>query len=234
MKQTIMQYLMVALLVVGAFFVGKYKTEAEYLKKSPGSIVQQQAAQEEEREIVLSDDQWKTVQDNPVYAKGSVDAPVVMVDFTDFQCPFCKRYVDSTYDQIVKKYVDTGKVRYMFRDLPLDFHPNAVPAAVAARCGGVQNKFEEMHKEIFANQEAWSGIADPTEMFVGYAKKVGLNQDNFKICLRSEEVKSAVKADSALAATIGATGTPTFIINGQVLTGAQPLANFEALIESQL
>ncbi len=236
MKQSIMNTAMVILLVVGAYLLGTYKTKVEYLEKGVGlgaGVPTAQAPAVEEK-TVLSDDEWNKVLENPVYAKGEEGAKVTIVEFTDFQCPFCKRYVDETYDLILKNYVETGKARYLYRDLPLDFHVNAEAAAVAARCSVAGGKFDAMHAELFANQDAWGALPDPTETFVGYAVKVGLAQDSFRTCLGSAEIKSAVQADLALANQVGATGTPTFIINGQVLVGAQPYSSFEALIESQL
>ncbi len=234
MKQSLTQYVMVIMLVVGAYLLGVYKTKTEFLEKAPEQVAPsaQQVAPEEKK--TLSDDEWNKVLVNPVYAKGSVDAKVTIVEFTDFQCPYCKRFVDETYNLIMKNYVESGKVRYLYRDLPLSFHRNAELAAIASRCSVVGGKFEAMHSALFTNQAAWSELADPTETFVGYASKVGLNQSSFRTCLTSAEVKTAVKADLALATSVGASGTPTFIINGQVLVGAQPYASFETLIESLL
>lgn len=161
--------------------------------------------------------------------EGDADAPVTIVEFSDFQCPYCGRYVKDTYPQIKEKYIDTGKVKYVFRDFPLGFHQNARPAAIAAECvreQGGDSAFWEYHDTLFANQEALS--ADDLK---GYASDMGYNIDS---CLDSEKYGDEVDADMAEGASYGVSGTPAFFINGKKLVGAQPFAQFEAAIEAEL
>lgn len=104
---------------------------------------------------MLTDSQWAEVTKSPVGILGNVNAKVIMVDFTDFQCPFCQRAFQTTFPIIKKDYIDTGKIQYITRDLPLPFHRNAKVAAIAARCALEQNKYWEMHDKLFTNQNIW-------------------------------------------------------------------------------
>ena len=158
--------------------------------------------------------------------KGAKDALVTIVQFSDYQCPFCSR-VEPTMDKIMEEY--KGKVRVAWRDLPLPFHPNAVPAAIAARAAGDQGKFWEMHKKIFADQAHLD-----RETFEKHAQELGLNMGKFKAALDAQKGKEAIEADAAAGGKIGARGTPAFFINGKFLSGAQPFESFKAKIDEEL
>ena len=161
--------------------------------------------------------------------KGKENAPVTMVEFSDYECPFCGRHFKQTYSQIIKEYVDTGKVKLVYRDFPLDFHPNAQKAAEAAECAGEQNKYWEMHDKLFENQQAL-GINNLKQ----YAKEIGLNTDKFNNCLDSGEMTSEVSKDIQDGQAVGISGTPGFIINGQLVSGAQPFSAFKQIIKQEL
>lgn len=233
--------IMVIALIGSAFFLGRMMGKVEVYEKgtttagtgtAPAQAGQPtEAAQPEITQ--LSDDQWESILADPVYAMGDEDAAVTIVEMTDFQCPFCKRYNDDTFGQIRTEYVDTGKVRYLFRDFPLQFHANAAPASLAARCAADQGSYIEMHDVLFENQESWSN-GDPTEAFKDYAGELGLNQASFDSCYDSGQFTEAVNDDLALAGEVGASGTPTFFINGTKLVGAQPFSAFQAAIEAEL
>ncbi|MCB0229190.1 MAG: thioredoxin domain-containing protein, partial [Anaerolineae bacterium] len=107
--------------------------------------------------------------------KGSPDAPVTIIEYSDFQCPFCSRWVEQTYPSLLKDYVDSGKVQLVFRDFPLSFHPNADEAAVASRCAAEQDAYWAMHDALFAGQPAWSELPDAKPTFIGYAGDIGLD-----------------------------------------------------------
>jgi protein-disulfide isomerase len=158
--------------------------------------------------------------------KGAKDALVTIVQFSDYQCPFCSR-VEPTINQVMKEY--QGKVRVAWRDLPLPFHPNAKPAAIAARAAGEQGKFWEMHDKIFADQ---AHMDRPT--YEKYAGELGLNLAKFKAALDAEKGKEAIEADSTAGGKIGARGTPAFFINGKFLSGAQPFEMFKTKIDEEL
>jgi protein-disulfide isomerase len=182
----------------------------------------------------LTDDQWKEVTGNSVHIQGNKNAKVAVVEFTDYQCPFCGQFFTNTYGQIKKDYIDTNKISYSVQDLPLAFHPNAHISAEAAECAGDQKKYYEMHDKLFGSQADWSNEADAKPKFEGYAKDIGINVDQFKKCLADGKFKQQVDDDNALASKVGASGTPTFIINGKLLVGAQPYAEFQKAIDEAL
>jgi len=158
--------------------------------------------------------------------KGNPDAKLAIVEFSDFQCPFCGR-VEPTLKQIEKEY--GGQVRIVFKHLPLSIHPKAPAAHAAAEAAHQQGKFWEMHDLIFSNQRAMS-----EEKYLEYAQQLGLDMDKFKADLGSEEVQKRVKQDMAEASKLGVTGTPAFFVNGRFLSGAQPFSSFQSLIDEEL
>lgn len=169
------------------------------------------------------------------YSIGDDDAPVVIVEFTDYQCPYCSRHFLQTYPQIKAEYVDTGKVRYVFMDFPLSsIHPQAQVAAEAARCAGEQAAYLTMHDMLFARQQEWSGRNDVAEILSGYVGELGLDTAAFDECLQSGRQESAVLDDLERGAALGINGTPAFFINGHFLSGAQPYDVFRQAIESLL
>lgn len=159
-------------------------------------------------------------------AKGPADAWVTLVEGSDFQCPFCSRAA-ATVKQVAEKY---GKdLRIVFKHNPLGFHPNAGPAANAAECAGEQNKFWEMHDELFANQKDLSDAK-----YGEFAAKIGLNSGKFKKCFDEKKFDTKIKEDQKTLTQFGARGTPAFFINGRFLSGAQPQPAFEALIDEEM
>ena len=184
--------------------------------------------------MVLEGADWDEVLKNPWATLGSDKAKVTMVEFTDFQCPFCKRSFEGTWPQIKKDYVDTGKVKVVVRDLPLSFHPNAKPGALAARCAGDQGKYWEMHDKLFTSQEEWTPLADATAKIKEYAKGLGLNAASFNTCIDDKKYDSQIDAEVTLANKVGATGTPTFFVNGKQIVGAQPIGAFTSAIDAEL
>lgn len=157
---------------------------------------------------------------------GPEDAPVLIVEFSDFQCPYCRR-VQPTIDKLQAKYGD--KIRWSFKDLPLiSIHPEAKKAAEAARCAGEQDKFWEYRAKMFAETDINSELHQRT------SEALGLNQEEFQQCLESDRYAGAVEADSAEAESMGISGTPAFLINGILLSGAQPLEAFETVIDREL
>ena len=169
---------------------------------------------------------------------GNPDAPVVIVEYSDFECPFCSRYFSETYSQIKENYVDTGLVRYVFKDLPLtSIHPRAGAAAFAARCAGDQEAFTGMHDMLFTQQTEWVTAQDLDSLLVffnGYAEELGLDITMFNECLTTGKYQSAIMADLEEATGFGIQGTPAFFINDTFLSGAQPYSEFERVIEDLL
>lgn len=159
--------------------------------------------------------------------RGSEKAPVTIVKFEDFQCPFCKQ-IQPTVNALLSRY--DGKVRLVHKDLPLEsLHPQARQAAEAARCAHEQGKFWEYHDKLYAN--APKASADDLK---SYAKDVGLNADSFDRCFASGKYKEVVQRDLNEGAQLGLTGTPTFFINGREISGNQPSEAFEAIIDEEL
>ena len=172
-------------------------------------------------------------------SQGDANAPLTMVEMTDFQCPFCGRYAKGALPEILKNYVATGKVRYVVRDFPLGFHKNAKKAAEAAHCAGSQGKYWEMHNLLFENQKALG-----VDQLVGYATQLGLDVGAFKACLDSGEFAHQVEANQAEGSKDGVTGTPTLFLgrtqaDGKVkltkrITGALPYPIFQQTIDAML
>jgi protein-disulfide isomerase len=159
-------------------------------------------------------------------SKGSPAAPVVLVEFSDFECPAC-RNTESTLKQLIEQYGD--KVRLVYRHLPLPMHKDAFGAAQAAFCAGEQGKFWEMHDLLFEQSSGLSGDA-----LKGYAASIGLQADAFNNCLESEASRAAVSADKDEAAAAGIRATPTLILNGKVMTGSRNLDDFKALVDLEI
>ena len=184
----------------------------------------------------LTDDDWKTLINGGVASIGDKNAKVVMVEFTDFQCPFCGQFFTQTYGALKTKYIDTGKLRVVVHDQPLPFHANAKISALAGRCAAEQGKFEAMHDKLFAAQTEWSNLANDAAItkFGEYATGAGMNCSKLVDCVKTAKYDKQVTDDMALGTKLGASGTPTFFINKEILVGAQPTTAFEALIDKNL
>jgi protein-disulfide isomerase len=169
------------------------------------------------------------------YSLGSSDAPVTIVEFTDYQCPYCRAFESTTFAEIRKKYIDTGKVRFVIRDFPLvAMHPYALQAAEAAHCAGDQGQFMPMHDILFG---------DPGKLGQGglieYAESLKLDMTAFRSCLESGKHKSEIQNDMQVAASLQINGTPAFLIgkvtgdevSGAIVVGAQPFSVFEAKLK---
>ena len=173
--------------------------------------------------------------------KGDKNAKVTLVEFSEFQCPFCGRHARDTYPQVDKEYVQTGKVKYVFRDLPLEsLHKNAFKAAEASHCAADQNKYWEMHDRLFANQNS----LEPA-MLTAHAQAVGLDTKKFQACLDSGKYAAQIRKDIADANKIGITGTPTTVIGLtqpndpkikvlRVIRGAQGYSSFKGVFDELL
>ena len=175
-----------------------------------------------------------SVDDDP--SLGSKNAKVTMIEFSDFQCPFCRTFWKDTFRQIKKDYIDTGKIRFVYRDYPLSFHPMSVPSAQAAECADEQGKFWEMHDKIFSEEEklGQGTVTYTAQDLKKWASAIGLNSSQFNQCLDSGKYKSEVEKDLADGSAGGVSGTPSFFINGRIIVGAQPYANFKAIIDEEL
>jgi len=168
------------------------------------------------------------------YALGKADAPVTMVMFTDYQCPFCKNFETQTFAEIRKNWIDTGKLRFVVRDQPLDMHPDAMKAAEASRCAGEQGKYWELREKLIVNPEQ---LQRPR--LSEYARSVGLDAGKFDACLDSNRHADAIKAGVVEAGAQRIMGTPSFVIaksdgmvaDGALVVGALPYGVFEQKLQ---
>lgn len=166
-------------------------------------------------------------------ALGRVNAPVIMVEWADFQCPFCGRFARDTQPVLVRRYVDTGKLRIEWRDFPY-LGPQSMTAAEAARAAAGQGKFWQYHNALYANQHPVNSGALTESYLVGLARRLGLNTARFRADMTSPATAHAVKADLQQGTALGINGTPAFLIGPTPVFGAQPTATFEKVINAAL
>ncbi len=181
------------------------------------------------------------------HIKGNVDAPVTIVIYDDMECPFCgafegvnKEVMDMLKQRspgwtpvmpsLIKDYVDTGKVKLVYRHFPLSFHQNALPAAEAAECAGVQGKFWEMHDKIFAI----NGQELSLEVFKQMARDLKLDMDKYNACMDNHQMQARVKNDMQTGQALGVEGTPAAFINQQGVSGAIPFSDFKSVVDEEL
>lgn len=173
----------------------------------------------------------------PFNVMGRDDAPITIIEFTDLQCPYCARHALQTFPRLKAEYIDTGKLRYTSRDLPLPFHSFALPAAVASRCAGEQGRFWEYREALFKSQTALG-----TEPYGRIAGAMGLDVERLEACRSDGRAEANVRADLALAGSHRIGSTPTFVIGrvvngefqGEVVSGAQPYEFFKAKLDALL
>lgn len=156
--------------------------------------------------------------------KGAVNAPLTLVEFSDFQCPFCSRTRAEFIEPMLKRY--PGKVRLVYKNFPLQMHEHSFPAAKAAWAAGQQGKFFQYHDQLFDRQ---TGLGEAT--FVDIARKLKLNETRFNQDRRSPRAEQAVKADMAQGNTLGLRGTPTFVLNGVMFPAGTPLTVVEVIVD---
>ena len=172
---------------------------------------------------------------------GNPNAPITIIEFSDFQCPFCARFHVETLPSIMNEYINDGQVKLVFRDFPIQsIHSNALAASVASECANEQEKFKEMHDILFENQKEWNNqnTDNAINTFIQYASDMGLEEE-FNSCLKNAKYVEEIQKDLDDGRTYGITGTPGFFIgNDQIgfieLKGAQPFENFKKVIDSQL
>ncbi|MBU1018033.1 DsbA family protein [Patescibacteria group bacterium] len=164
--------------------------------------------------------------------KGDKNAPVTIVEFSDFECPFCSRFYRDTLPDILSEYVDQGKVRFVYRDFPLGFHQNARSASIAAECmkdQGNDKLYYKMHDKIYENQTALS-----VDNLKKWAVELGADAGEFNTCLDTEKFADEINKDFEDGQGYGVTGTPAFFINGRLVSGAQPFSVFKGIIDEEL
>jgi protein-disulfide isomerase len=247
-KKSIINGLVIALIAVigvASFFAGSYTSLNsnqidredldEAIAKVELKILQNQLPSKQPTiPVKISTD------DDPII--GNTDAPITIIEFSDFQCPFCARFHVQTLPLILEEYIQEGKVKLVFRDFPIQsIHPNALPASVAANCANEQGQFKEMHDSLFENQNKWNNqdTVNALTLFSQYAAEMKLDQDIFDACLTSEKYIEEIRNDLNDGRDYGVSGTPGFFIgNDQIgyveLKGAQPFESFKKIIDVQL
>jgi protein-disulfide isomerase len=201
------------------------QTQQTQQTQQPDEIALQQKFFDTVKNVSPDDDPWM----------GKADAKLTVIEFTDFQCPFCKKYFDESYQQIKKDYIDTGKIKYVLRDFPLEEHPQALLAAETANCAGKQNKFWEMHDLLFTYQDAWSFKDNAADTFNSYAKSLGLDLNKFDQCEKSQDTLDEIEKDIKDGQLYGVNRTPTIFVGEKKIVGAQPYATtFKIVIEQEL
>ena len=236
----------IGIAIIATFFAGVYVSNFDSNQVSEEEL--QEAISK--LELKLLQNQLPTGQPTPIVKISADDDPVIgdpnatisIIEFSDFQCPFCARFHIQTLPSILEEYVDQGKVKLVFRDFPIqNIHPNALPASVAAECANEQGKFKEMHDKLFDNQQEWSGLemTKTVLLFSQYALEIGVEQEIFDSCLTSGKYIEEIRNDLNDGRDYGVSGTPGFFIgNDQVgyveLKGAQPFESFKKVIDAQL
>jgi len=236
---------LIAIVGVAAFFAGSYmnlnsnQISQEDLDNAVAKLelklLQKQLPTKQPTEPVKI-----SIDDDPII--GDPNAPITIVEFSDFQCPFCARFHMQTLPLILEEYIQQGKVKLVFRDFPIQsIHPNALPASVAAECAHEQGKFKEMHDALFENQNEWNKLetVDALALFSKYATEIKLEQQVFDSCLTSGKYIEEIRNDLDDGRDYGVSGTPGFFVgNDQIgyveLKGAQPFESFKKIIDAQL
>jgi protein-disulfide isomerase len=158
---------------------------------------------------------------------GPEDAPITIVEFSDYQCPYCRRWHEQVYEPLLNAY--PGKIRMVYRHLPLtSIHPDAFPAAEAAMCAGEQNSYWPFHEKLFSSDALGSAV------YTQYAQELGLDMTAYESCITERRYQEAVQSDLDFAVNLGVRSTPTFFINGLAIVGAQPLDIFKQVIDQEL
>jgi protein-disulfide isomerase len=165
------------------------------------------------------------IDDDPVL--GPNDAAITIIEFSDYECPYCKRWHDETFDRLLEAF--PGQIRFVYRDFPLtSIHANAAPAAEAANCAHEQNRFWDFHRKLFSSSTL------NTQTYLNYASELGLDMATFEECVSSRRHQDEVMADLEWAVNLGISSTPTFFVNGIALVGAQPFEMFSDVISKEL
>ncbi len=165
--------------------------------------------------------------------RGSATAPVRVVEMSDFQCPWCRRFTLETAGILEREYIATGKVRWVFINFPIvQLHPNAGAAAELAMCAAAQGKFWPMHDLLYRQQETWAPLHQPEQYLLTLVDSLRIPRDSMLPCLRDAKMRELVQRDLNTAQRIGATSTPSFLIEGALLSGAYPVDVFRHVLDS--
>jgi protein-disulfide isomerase len=226
--QAISRGRIIMLLIPAAFVLGLF---AGYLIWGQSSTSLAASSTEASQAAAVQTPQPVTryqVDDGGNPAVGPKDAPITIIEFSDYQCPYCLQWNTQVYRRLLQAYPD--KIRFVYRDFPLySLHPEAEAAAEAANCAGEQGRYYDYHDKLFSEEFALGADA-----YIQYARELGLDEAKFQDCLSSHRTKDEVTADYQYAANLGVRSTPTFFINGVAVIGAQPYEVFQQVIDQEL
>jgi protein-disulfide isomerase len=167
--------------------------------------------------------------------RGSSTAPIWLVEVSDFQCPYCKRWHDETFAALDKEYVQTGKVRLAYLNHPIpSLHPNARAASEAAMCASVQGKFWELHTSLFVTQDKWAKLPNPAPLFDSLATAAGVNAAAWRSCVSSHATMPLIDADNERTTASGVESTPTFFVGTRKILGAYPVDTFRVVLNAEI
>jgi len=228
--------ILLVLLLIASFLLGALTTKISYMEKAnQGSSEQtgKTGIQGSPPNQVPSPGAKIKVENGHLPALGKKDAKVTVIEFADFQCPFCERFFKDTKTNLVKDYVDTGKVKFIFRQYAF-LGQESTWAAQASECANEQGKFWEYHDYLYNHQGPENSGAFAKDKLIGFAQDMGLNTEQFSSCLNSDKYAKNVSDDLAAGQKAGVTGTPATFINGQLVVGAQPYTAFKTIIDEEL
>ena len=226
--------ILVALLIVAAFLIGVLVTKVQYLEKGQGSTAIPSAqTPDQQAQQGLQPGQKVDVKVGKLPVLGKDNAKVTVIEFADFQCPFCQKWFTENEGNLIKDYVNTGKVRFSFRHFAF-LGQESNWAGEAAECANEQGKFWQFHDYLFKNQQGENQGAFAKDKLKGFAASLGLNTSSFNSCLDSGKYTKAVTDDTQEGQTAGVNGTPTVFVNGQTIVGAQPYSALKTLIDQEL
>jgi protein-disulfide isomerase len=221
-----MSVLVASIIIAASVIFGAYVVHGSIGSGSTGATGTQAAAAGTPLKVTVRSDQ-PTI--------GKANAPLTIYEFGDFQCPYCKQFYQQSYADIKAKYIDTGEAKLVFFHFPLSsIHVNAEISSEAAECANRQGQFEAYYNALYTNGQG-DGTGLDSASLKSYASQIaGINMTTFNTCLDSGQAKATVAADQAEGTALGVTGTPSFVINGQLLLGAEPTATFEQTIDAAL
>ena len=229
---------LVVLLIIAAFFLGMLTTKVQYLEKggtttttaNPQAQTAPQAAAQQPQPTLGK----QNVDNGHFPVRGQDSAKVTVIEFGDFRCPFCEKVFTDVEPQLQKDYIDTGKVKFYFRQYAF-LGPASTVAANAAECANEQNKFWDMHDYLYKNQPSETDTSMyTTDSLTQIAGTLGMDTNQFSTCLSSKKYDKNVSDDLAAGQKVGVSATPTFYIDGNQLVGAQPYSAFQTMIDQEL
>jgi protein-disulfide isomerase len=217
--------------------IGRRMPPGAALAFAAGTLLTARPAHTQEADRARVPDQQSVILERADRArsKGEADAPIRIVEISDFECSFCARFYQESYRAIDSIYVRSGIARYVWISFPNSTHPRAWPAIEAAFCAGAAGRFWPMHDLLFERRDAWIAAPDPNALFVSWAEEIGIEEESFAACVRNDQTAPLQVRDYESAITAGVTSTPFFVVGDSVaIRGAVPLETFRSAIDSVL